>query len=99
MKGNYQNSSKLILPLLSTSNIRIIILTVCKSKLVKSPFTSAFPSSLSVSCPVPLLSTALNNGNREASALLLLAPGAGVGGGRDGRGGRPWCACGGGLKP
>jgi hypothetical protein len=79
----YQNSSKLILPLLSTSNIRIIILTVCKSKLVKSPFTSAFPNSLSVNCPVPLLSTALKSGKSDALALLLVPPGAGVGGGRD----------------
>ena len=93
----YQNSSKLILPSLSTSNIRIIIFTVCRSKLVKSPLTSAFPSSLSVNRPTPAPSTALKSGNSEASALLL--PGAGVPGGRDGGGGRPWGACGGGPKP
>lgn len=84
----YQNSSKLILPSLSASNIRIIILTVCGSKLVKSPLTSAFPSSRSVNWPTPATSTALKSGKSDASALLL--PGPGVPGGRDGGGGRPW---------
>ena len=63
----YQNSSKPMVPLLSMSNILIIILTVCGSKLVKSPFTSAARSSFSVNWPVPDLSTALNSGNKEAS--------------------------------
>lgn len=45
----YQNSSNPIVPLLSMSNILIIILTVWGSKLVKSPFTSAARSSFSVS--------------------------------------------------
>ncbi len=84
-------------PDLSRSNMRIIILTVCGSNWVKSPLTSAFPNSRSVNWPVPLLSTALNKGKREASALLL-GPGAGVPGGRDGGGGR-LCCWGGGPKP
>lgn len=93
----YQNSSKLMLPSLSASNILIIIFTVCESKLVKSPFTSALPSSLSLNWPVPLLSTALKRGKSEASALEL--GGAGVPGGLDWGGGRPWGAWGGGPKP
>lgn len=85
----YQNSSNPIVPLLSTSNILIIILTVCGSKLVQSPLTNAAFNSFSDSCPVPVLSTALKSGNREASALLDRPPGAGVGGGRERGGERP----------
>ena len=47
---------------------------------------------------MPDLSTALKRGKREASAALL-APGAGVAGGRDGGGERPWGCGGGGPKP
>ena len=83
MGRTYQNSSKLTLPSLSVSNILIIMRTVCGSKLVKSPLTSALPSSFSDSWPLPFLSTALKRGNSEASELLLGFGGAGVGGGRD----------------
>ena len=84
----YQNSSKPIVPLLSASNSLIIIFTVCESKFVQSPLTRAARSSFSDNCPVPFLSTALNNGKRDASAALF-RPGAGVGGGRESGGERP----------
>lgn len=66
--------------------------TVCGSKEVQSPFTSAARSSRSVSWPVPCLSTALKRGKREASASEREAPdggGAGVAGGRERGGERP----------
>ena len=86
----YQNSSKPMVPLLFESNILIIIFTVCKSKLVQSPLTSAAPNSLSDNCPLPSLSTALNNGKSDASVALLLPLGTGVPGGLDCGGDRPW---------
>lgn len=90
MKGRtHQNSSNPIVPLLSVSNILIIILTVCESKEEKSPLTNAVLNSPSDSCPFPVLSTALKSGNREASALLLRPVGTGVGGGREKGGGLP----------
>jgi hypothetical protein len=97
-RRTYQNSSKPMVPLLSTSNNLIIIFTVWGSKFVQSPFTRAALNSFSDSCPVPFLSTALNRGNREAS-VALFRPGAGVGGGRESGGGRPWGTCGGPPNP
>lgn len=54
---------------------------------MKSPFTSALPSSRSVKYPAPFASTALKSGKREASMALLV--GAGVPGGREWGGERP----------
>ena len=84
----HQNSSKPMVPSLSTSNSLIIIFTVWGSKFVQSPLTNAALNSFSDNCPVPFLSTALNSGKREASEALF-RPGAGVGGGRESGGERP----------
>ena len=77
------------------ANMRIIMLTVCGSKEVKSPLTSAELSSFSESWPVPVVSTALKRGKSDA---LPGEVGWGVAGGREGGEGRE-CEGGGGLKP
>ena len=53
---------------------------------MKSPLTSAVLSSISASCPVPLLSTAWNNGQSEG----FPEPG---GGNEERCGGEVWGAC------
>jgi hypothetical protein len=56
-KTTHLNSSKLILLFRSASNILIIILTVCGSKGLQSPLTSALFSSSSLNCPLLSRST------------------------------------------
>lgn len=95
-REQYQNSSKLIVPFRSASNIRIIMRTVCGSNLLQSPLTSAFCNSGSLSWPLLSRSTALNSGHK-ASRSLASRGGAGVEGGRLAGGGRP-CDEGGGPR-
>jgi len=69
---------------------RIIILTVCPSKGLQSPFTNASLNSPSLNCPLRSRSTAPNNlQSASLSFPSLGGAGAGVGGGLFCNGGLP----------